>query len=307
MQNTLERAAGFMYRHARPLDMARWRYHFEGGSREDVLKALSAYQNADGGFGHALEADCWNPHSSPIQTWCATEVLREVGLSDAGHPLIAGILRYLASGAAFDGHSWLNCLPENNDYPHAPWWTFSAGAPSGRFGYNPAACLAGFMLRYAAPGSEAHALGLRVAREAFDAYMAYELTGDMHIAQCCLRLYEYCAESAGEPPFDMEALRARACEHIALCLTRDVAQWEGGYVCRPSQFIAGPDSPWYACCPELARRDCAFIARTQQPDGAWPIPWSWPDYPAEWAVSHVWWQGDVIVKNMLYLRAFGQA
>lgn len=40
-----------------------WQYHFENGSQEAVLLALSFYQNDDG-FGHALEADSWNPNFS---------------------------------------------------------------------------------------------------------------------------------------------------------------------------------------------------------------------------------------------------
>ena len=61
-----EKARAFVYRNARPLDIARWQYHFESGSSDAVLKALATYQNADGGFGHALEPDAWNPNSSPI-------------------------------------------------------------------------------------------------------------------------------------------------------------------------------------------------------------------------------------------------
>lgn len=47
-----------VYRNARPLDFARWQYHFENGGKEAVLRALSYYQNKDGGFGYALELDC---------------------------------------------------------------------------------------------------------------------------------------------------------------------------------------------------------------------------------------------------------
>lgn len=53
-----ERSKEFIYRNARPLDFFRWKYHFETGSKEDVIDALVAYQNADGGFAYALEADC---------------------------------------------------------------------------------------------------------------------------------------------------------------------------------------------------------------------------------------------------------
>jgi len=75
-----------------------------------VLTALSVYQNADGGFGHALETDSWNPNSVPIQTWVATEILREIGFADKTRPIIQGILRYLDSGEDFNGPFWFNTL-----------------------------------------------------------------------------------------------------------------------------------------------------------------------------------------------------
>ena len=73
-----EKARTFIYQNARPLDFARWRFHFENGSVDDVIQILEAYQNEDGGFGNALEPDCWNPNSTPIATWFADEVLREI-------------------------------------------------------------------------------------------------------------------------------------------------------------------------------------------------------------------------------------
>jgi hypothetical protein len=105
-KQTFEKARAFIYRNARPLDFARFQYHFKSGSRNAVLNALAAYQNADGGFGHALEADAWNPNSSPIQTWTATEILREIGYKVKNQSIIQGILHYLASGADFEGHFW---------------------------------------------------------------------------------------------------------------------------------------------------------------------------------------------------------
>lgn len=105
MNKVFQKAKEFIYRNARPLDLARFRYHFENGSTEDVLNALAFYQNEDGGFGHALEPDSWNPNSSPIQTWYATEILREIGFTDSSHPITAGILKYLESGRDFDGRT----------------------------------------------------------------------------------------------------------------------------------------------------------------------------------------------------------
>ena len=55
----INKAKEFIYKNARPLDCARWQYLFENGSRENVLNFLAAYQNEDGGFGHALEEYCF--------------------------------------------------------------------------------------------------------------------------------------------------------------------------------------------------------------------------------------------------------
>ena len=71
--NAYHRARRFVYKNARPLELAKWQYHFENGSREAVLETLACYQNTDGGFGYGLEPDYWNPHSSPSQTYEATE------------------------------------------------------------------------------------------------------------------------------------------------------------------------------------------------------------------------------------------
>lgn len=35
---------------SRPLDMARWNYLFENGSKEDVINILKTYQNKDGSW-----------------------------------------------------------------------------------------------------------------------------------------------------------------------------------------------------------------------------------------------------------------
>lgn len=120
MSKTFEKASAFIYRNARSLDLARWQYHFEGGSKEAVLTVLTAYQNKDNGLGHALERYMWNLNSSPMQTWAATETLQEIDLADKNHPIIEGILNYFSSGQDFEGRVWYNPGKYNNDYPHAP-------------------------------------------------------------------------------------------------------------------------------------------------------------------------------------------
>lgn len=131
-----------------------------------MLATLSFYQYEDCGFGRALEPDAWNPNSTPIQTWTATEILREIDFRDGNHLISQSILRYLGSGNEFTGHSWLNTPKSNNDYPHAPWWDVKSDSTC-RNSCNHTACFAGFIIRFASESSGLYQLGCQIASEAF--------------------------------------------------------------------------------------------------------------------------------------------
>jgi len=77
--NIFDRAEEFIYNNARLLERQLFAYHFKGGSREHVLTALRAYENEDGGFGHALEPDIRCPESQPVPVQHALEFLDAVG------------------------------------------------------------------------------------------------------------------------------------------------------------------------------------------------------------------------------------
>ncbi|MDR2687532.1 MAG: hypothetical protein LBB75_07245 [Oscillospiraceae bacterium] len=46
-QSVFHQIRRWVYRYGRHLDVARWQYHFENGSAENVLEALSFYQNKE--------------------------------------------------------------------------------------------------------------------------------------------------------------------------------------------------------------------------------------------------------------------
>lgn len=299
--NTIEKAKSFIYRNARPLDLARWQYHFENGSPEAVLKALAAYQNEDGGFGHALEADSFNPNSCPIQTWAATEILREVGLTDRKNPIIQNILRYLESGADFDRSQkqWLNTVPSNNDYPSAFWWKYD-GENESQFGYNPTACLVGFVIRYADADSRLYQLSCEIAKEAVEWFCAKVPFEEMHETYCFISLYEYCAE-AGAQLFDMGLLLGRLKEQVNFNIIRDTEKWKMDYCALPSHFIFSKNSPFYADNVEIAAAECRHIRENQLPDGSFVVPWQWGNDYKEYEIAANWWKSDIIIKKLLYL------
>ena len=160
-------AKKFILKNSRPLDMARWNYLFEDGSKEDVIKVLKTYQNDDGGFANALEPDCWNINSTPLQTWVATQIIKEINLDDKNHPIIKGILDYLSSKDEFDGHRWhgLNTVVTNDNYPHAPWWSYKQKQ---ELTYNPTASLIGFILKYAEKDTAIYRSACELSKEAYN-------------------------------------------------------------------------------------------------------------------------------------------
>ncbi|MCK5128249.1 MAG: hypothetical protein KAQ68_00240 [Clostridiales bacterium] len=296
---TFEKAREFMYRNARPLDLARWQYHFENGSKGAVLKALSYYQNEDGGFGHALEPDAWNPNSSPIQTWCATEIINEIDFTDSTHQIIKGMLKYLESGQDFDGRLWYNEIVSNNDYPHARWWHADVDSADS---YNPTACLAGFIVHFAEKKSDLYKLGCRIATEAYYADDKQGLSDDMHSVTLYIRLMQYCKRAGVTEFIDLALLKKRLREKVTRSIMHNTSAWESSYICKPSRFFNSKNSVFYADNKEIADYECDFIIKTQLDDGSWNIYWGWNDYPEQWQVAKNWWKGNGTIVNMLYLK-----
>ena len=298
-----EKSKNFIYKNARPLDFARWLYLFENGSKEDVLSALETYQNNDGGFGHALEPDCWNPNSSPIQTWVATRIIDEIDLEQKSHHVIQGILKYLASGADFDGHTWSNTIASNNDFPCAPWWIFD---PEQETTYNPTASLIGFILKFTERGSEFYKRGVILAKEAYAHFKSHQPLEQMHTIACYVDLYEYLKESSIYDVLDMQEFKALLSEQIQYLIASDTSKWAIDYACKPSLFVRSKNSDFYLDNKEICDYECEFISTTQESDGTWSITWSWADYPEQWHISKNWWKADLLIRNLRYIKSMCQ-
>ena len=300
-----EKARKYIYRQARPLDSARWQYHFEKGTKENVLVALSMYQNNDGGFGHGLESDCFNPNSSPIQTWAATEILREINFTDNTHPIIKGILKYLSSGLDFDTEhqQWLNTVPSNNDYPHAIWWTYKAGEVE--FKYNPTACLAGFFIKYGDRKCDFYNTAIKIAREAYQFWVSDISHFDQHKTACFFRLYEYCSEVNVEIA-DMSEFKQKLIEQVKQELSSVADKWENEYVYMPSNFIETQNRIFYTTNTELIARECEHIVKNQLEDGSFKIPWKWWTEYSEYEIAKNWWKSDFCIRNLRFLKEFGK-
>ncbi|WP_109507794.1 hypothetical protein [Nocardioides speluncae] len=125
MTTDIKAAEQFVYANARLLDRRRLEHLTGAGTADAVVEALRAYQNDDGGFGHALEPDMRAPGSEPAATLLALETLVEAGATK--DPLIDGAAEWLASAAAPDG-TLPQMMATGAGYPHAPF--INPGGPT---------------------------------------------------------------------------------------------------------------------------------------------------------------------------------
>lgn len=301
--NFYEAAKNFVYRNARPLDFALFRYHFEQGDAQEVLHILASYQNSDGGFGHALEPDNWNPASTPIATWTATCKLRELGVADADNPIIQGILRYLDSGADFADGKWYNTVAGNNDYPHAVWWGCEQdeGVPHD----NPTVGLAGFALCYADKDSSLYQKAEQIISKAVAAFIE-KPTKEMHVLRIYLELLSYLEKSGRSELVDKSAFQEKLYETIRDDVCKEPGKWYTEYVCKPSVFYDGTDRLFTILDRALCEKEAELMLEQQRADGAWPVTWQWYTEYKEFEISANWWKSVMIIENLLYLKALGR-
>lgn len=293
-KKVLERSKDFIYRNARLLDRVRFAYHFENGTKADVLRALQAYQNEDGGFGNALEPDMRCPHSQPVTTESALLIIQEVSGFD--HAMLEGILSYL-QGISLPGGGLPRATTAVNDYPHAPWWaTEQDHVPS----LNPTGSIVG-ILRKQQERTEFQAerwfqehIGFvwRCLKESASG------PGDYHDAMQWISFLE---SASGEP------------ERMAQ-YTKILDEWlmgpngiernihAEGYVHKILDYARTPDSYVSRLLqPDDVERHLDWLVSSQQEDGGWNIT-----FPAVSPAGEQEWRGSFTVDHLITLKAYGR-
>jgi hypothetical protein len=259
-----------------------------------VLRELAAYQNPDGGFGHASEPDLRTPDSSAIATSHRLQLLRELGV-DAGHPLVRGALEYLRATCDRREHVWPIIPPTANNAPHAPWWTTRDLARSWNgFRANPTAELAGYFFVFGTPADEP--FRQTVLRGTLDFLSAKP--PDMHELLCYVRLAEMVPLPA--------AAQGIITDRVLATVERDPAKWPK-YGLRPLTVVKTPASPYYAELREAVEANLDYLIGEQSEDGAWAPTWNWGGmFPEAWQQARRDWQGVLTLDALRTLRAFGR-
>jgi hypothetical protein len=306
------RAAKFLREQARPLERALFRFHFEGGARENALRELAAFQNPDGGFGHASEPDLRTPDSSAIATSHRLQLLRELlagsgtafrsatdlapgGSGSTAATMVCGAMEYLRTTRDRTNHVWPIIPPSANNAPHAPWWTTKDLAQSWRgFRANPTAEITGYFFQFGTAADES--LRQAALRHTLDFLAAQP--PDMHELLCYVRL----AEMVPLPVTAQQTITDR----VLATTERDPAQWPK-YGLRPLTVVKSPASPYCAALREAVEANLDFLITEQNADGSWHPTWSWGNaFPETWPVAKRDWQGVLTLDALKVLRAFGR-
>jgi hypothetical protein len=299
-----ERARQFILTQARPLERALLAYHFAGGPAEAVLLALASFQNEDGGFGHALEPDVRTPSSSALATGIGLTALKELGCG-ADNPLVRRAVEYLL--ATFDPQQqvWRVVPPETNDFPHAPWWHDQDGSLVRTFdGFLiiPRAELLALLHRFS---THVPAAWLEDVTEQTVRYVeevgALGTGGGSDLAYV-LDL----AQAEGLPERFRQRLLARVRQVVPSVVERDPAQW-GTYCLTPLTVAPSPESPVADLLWEDLQTNLDDTIERQSPEGSWDPVWSWAGlYPQDWELARREWRGEITLRTLSMLQAFGR-
>jgi hypothetical protein len=281
----LESAQTFILGNARLLERHLFEFLFQNGKRDQVLAALLAYQNEDGGFGNALEPDKRTASSQPIDQEFGLHVLDDVSFDGAVALRVCDFLQTITTpegGVPF-------VFSTVRDAPHAPWWNTEEENPPASI--NPTASIAGLLHK-----NNIHHPWLDQATSyCWQQIENLQFTFG-HDFLCAMQFLEHVPDRA-------RAERAFERLSVQLLESNQVAYdpQASGYVYMPLFFAPSPQS--------LCRRifDAATIqahlealAQKQQQDGGWPISWP-PVTPA----CELEYRGVVTINALKTLKAYG--
>lgn len=301
-----QQSSSWIKRNARPLEAARWEYLFEGTSRDNVIKYLSAFQNDDGGFGNGIEPDFWSPYSSPMATWVAGQILMEIEAS-SDEAVVQSMLKYLANTYQKDSGMWSSVLPEYNQYPHAPWWHWEEGVQD-NWMFNPSAELAAFLVYWSPQHSETAQIGWSVIENALnhlfsvDEMDQHEINNYQRLLDV-LKLHE--TTFANKFPYSLNEVSDVIMSLAEGCIEWDVSAWSTGYKPLPLDLIASPEHPLYEKYSDLVQQNLLFYIETLTDEGTWDVTWNWESYPEAFAIASRYWQGILTVDRYKIFQSFG--
>lgn len=283
LNSVLEKACGFIMTNARLLERRLYEIKFEGLPPEYAGYVLKAYQNPDGGLGHALEPDERCPASQPLFVSFGLGAMEEAGCRNTA--FAASLCDYLQSVADDNG-----LVPFFSDnvfkYPVAGHWINYTIAT----GFNPTAEICGLLYYQGVQ----HEWLSRAAETCCDMFIKTP-PHEAHDLLSAARLAQYLPDRRiAEQILDIIGDVLPSARFFIPDAPVDT------YGLTPLHFAPNPESP----CRRLftqSRMESHLeeLLKKQQPDGGWPISWDAPG-----AASVLEWRGRVTLEAVCRLRAY---
>jgi hypothetical protein len=118
-ENQMKKIKDFIFNNSRLLERKLFSFFFEKGKKSDVIKALVAYQNSDGGFGNGIEPDLLCPDSSAIGAETAMYYFDL--LDDVDNQSVNQLIKWIIKVQNEEGI--IDHPPKNMyNYPFQKWW-----------------------------------------------------------------------------------------------------------------------------------------------------------------------------------------
>ncbi|QAA32354.1 hypothetical protein [Clostridium manihotivorum] len=298
---SLKPIAAWIHRNARELEVAIWKFHFENGTKEDVINALIYYQNEDGGFGNAIDPDNWDVNSSPYATLFALNILKDIEFDDMQHPIYLGIKKYIDTELNFPEGCTFTVIT-NRNYPHASFHNYDEN-------YNKIEST-GVILGFSSfiidhyRDSKTYPAVMELMEKMIEKLFSDE-HGDMGPTGYISLVNSM--KQAQLEGYDYDKLELRLKELVNGSIQRNPEQWcYYGY--RPSDYIKSKDSIFYQGNEEIINVELDFLHDTLPQNDVWPISWSWFEnndkYPKEAVISLNWWKATKAIERARFLKSF---
>jgi hypothetical protein len=289
MDFDLNAAATFVSTHARMLERRRMRLLLGEGTADEVLVALDAYRNPDGGYGWGLEPDLRSTTSQPVAAMHALEVLAEVRDDKSRHA--PEVLDWLSRHTFPDGGVPFG-LPYTDTAGSADHWATADSATSNLMMTAQLAAQANRLARYRADVAEhpwlAKATSFCLDQvEKVESPHAYEL-------MFVLRFLDAVAESTPRARPELE----RWSGFVTKDGPHPVTGGAENEVLHLLDFTPYSDAPSRATfSADAVAADLKRLASQQKPDGGWVV--SYDSFSPAGALE---WRGYTTVQSVTMLR-----
>lgn len=292
----IQKMNDWLVKNARPFDLAKWNFLFNGGDKEIILNELLKYQNTDGGFGNGLEADILVPLSAAIPSGEAIFMAYDFGL-DCKDEWFSKLLGYFEATIQ-DTPSFWECAPQAfEEYPHAPWWNYK---PDTKFSPNPCGVIASAMILYG--NKKQKEIGYTVANRCFEFLLSDEFCGD-HDSYNIMKLIEILQRLNSSLITDgiITAMKIRIAENVCY----DDSKWME-YYAQPLDFADSPTSQWCPCIREGIENNFAYWTDNIPQDGVWTPNFSWGiDSDVSRQVTENW-KGYITVRRARIFKRYNR-